>query len=81
MAKTPLTLRFSGAKLRELRERKGWFQQDLSDKTHEVAERVARDRISRYETGESMPNPRSLAALVLALNCTTDDLLDEPRAA
>lgn len=80
MAKTPLTLRFNGAKLREARERQGWFQQDLSNKTAEIGHRVARERISRYETGEGMPSARSFGALVDALGCTADDLLDEAAA-
>lgn len=80
MAKTPLTIRFSGTKLRQHRERQGWFQQDLSDKTAEVGFRVARERISRYETGEGMPSPRAFGALVDALGCTPDDLLDEEAA-
>lgn len=80
MAKTPLTIRFSGRKLREQRERNGWFQEDLSNKTAEVGCRVARDRISRYETGEGVPSARSFGALVEALGCTPDDLLDDEDA-
>lgn len=81
MARTPLSLPFSGTKLRELRERRGWRQEDLSDRTADTGRRVARDRISRYETGTSRPSAVSFGALVAALGCTDQALLDTEASA
>ena len=75
MARTPLTLPFSGALLRKQRELKGWRQQDLSDRSG-----VAREDISRYETGSSLPSATTFGALVKALACAPTDLLDEAAA-
>lgn len=81
MARTRIALPFSGMKLRALRERRGWLQRDLSDKTGEAGCRVSRDRISRYENGEAFPSPPSFGALVRALECKADDLLDDAGSA
>jgi transcriptional regulator with XRE-family HTH domain len=74
MAKTPL--RFSGTKLLALRAGRGWYQRDLSDKTADAGHRVNRERISLYENGRGTPGARAFGALVVALGCTPDDLLD-----
>lgn len=81
MSGTRVALPFSGAKLRALRERHGMRQQDLSDKTAEVAgRRVQRAHISRYENGETFPSVVTFSALVRTLGCDPDDLLDTPEA-
>lgn len=80
MARTPLTLPFSGARLRVQREMKGWRQQDLSDRTAALGDRVAREDISRYETGSSLPSATTFGAIVNALECQPGDLLDEVAA-
>lgn len=75
MARTPLALPFSGAKLRVQRQLKGWTQQDLSDRSG-----VGRDYISRYENGAAVPSVGSFGALFGALRCKAEDLLDEAAA-
>jgi transcriptional regulator with XRE-family HTH domain len=62
MARTPLRLPFSGARLREWRERAGLTQQELATQCG-----LSRFQISRWETGESKPGPRSLEPLVRGL--------------
>ncbi|ONI77070.1 hypothetical protein ALI144C_33765 [Actinosynnema sp. ALI-1.44] len=62
MARTPLTLPFSGARLRTWRERAGLTQQQLADRCG-----LSRFQISRWETGEAKPEPASLGPLVLGL--------------
>ncbi|GAB3872604.1 helix-turn-helix domain-containing protein [Kibdelosporangium lantanae] len=82
MAKQPLSLAFSGARLREWRERAGLTQQDLAEKCG-----LSRFQISRWETGSAKPDVRSLPLLVRGLGAalgrptgrrdsfTVDDLL------
>lgn len=77
MARTRVSLPFSGAKLRTLRELGGLRQKDLSDLTAEEGCRVWQGNISAYENGESCPNAQSFGALVRALGCLPADLLDE----
>ena len=62
MAKTRLSLPFSGKRLREWRERAGLTQQALADKCG-----VSRSQVSRWETGESRPALCSLEPLVRRL--------------
>lgn len=83
MSRTPLTLPFSGARLRTWRERAGLTQQKLADRCG-----LSRFQISRWETGEAKPEPCSLAPLVRGLGAalheqpgdqeafSLDDLLD-----
>ncbi len=80
MARSPLTLPFSGARLRAWRERAGLTQRELAERTG-----LSRFRISRWETGESKPQPGALEPLVRGLaealrrpGFGLDDLLDEP---
>ena len=75
-----VNLPFSGRKLRALRERRGWTQEDLALATAATTRRrpVGRDHISRYETGRTIPSVTSFRALIEALGCAEDDLLDEP---
>jgi transcriptional regulator with XRE-family HTH domain len=62
MARRPLALPFSGALLREWRERAGLTQQELADKCG-----LSRFQISRWETGDAKPEPGSLEPLVRGL--------------
>ncbi|TCO62955.1 helix-turn-helix domain-containing protein [Actinocrispum wychmicini] len=80
MVRNRLTLPFSGARLREWRERAGLTQQDLAGKCG-----LSRFQISRWETGEAKPAVRALEPLVRGLGTalgrdgfTLDDLLDAP---
>nr|CEL16807.1 hypothetical protein [Kibdelosporangium sp. MJ126-NF4]CTQ91964.1 hypothetical protein [Kibdelosporangium sp. MJ126-NF4] len=69
VARTSLSLPFSGARLREWRERAGLTQQKLA-----VVCGLSRYQISRWETGAAKPEPGSLKPLVLGLA----DVLDVP---
>jgi DNA-binding XRE family transcriptional regulator len=62
MARNALALPFSGARLRETRERAGLIQQALADKCG-----LSRHQISRWETGQAKPGPGSLEPLVRGL--------------
>ena len=82
MARTRLSLPFSGTRLRHWRERAGLTQQALADTCG-----LSRFQISRWETGEAKPEPGSLKPLVQGLSKALDDyatlfgladLLDEP---
>lgn len=72
----PIKLPFSGAKLRAARERRGLQQRDLSVRTLQFGRGIGQDHISRYETGKVVPSVAAFAALVKALDCDPDDLLD-----
>lgn len=58
-----------GHNIRELRQAKGWTQQNLAD---EVG--VSRVTIARIEIGMSMPDFAAACNLADALGVTTDDL-------
>jgi transcriptional regulator with XRE-family HTH domain len=84
LARTSLSLPFSGSRLRQWRERAGLTQQALADICG-----LSRFQISRWETGDAKPEPGSLKPLVQGLaNALTDngyamsfrlaDLLDDP---
>lgn len=60
---------FAG-ELRAARARKGITQQELSGMTGVTAK-----SISFYETGEALPNAKTLVALADALDTTPNDLL------
>lgn len=80
MARTRVSLLFSGAKLRTLRELRGLRQQDLSDRTAESGGRVPQSAISLYENGEAYPQAHNFGALVRALDCDPRELLDDEQA-
>ncbi|TCO62711.1 helix-turn-helix domain-containing protein [Actinocrispum wychmicini] len=85
MARTSLTLPFSGDRLRSCRERAGLTQQELAERCG-----LSRFQISRWETGEAKPGARSLRPLVRGLAevlerpagsaypFTLDELLETP---
>nr|CEL18548.1 hypothetical protein [Kibdelosporangium sp. MJ126-NF4]CTQ98032.1 hypothetical protein [Kibdelosporangium sp. MJ126-NF4] len=62
MARRPLSLPFSGKRLRAWRERAGLTQQELADTSG-----LSRFQISRWENETSRPEPRSLDPLVRGL--------------
>lgn len=76
MARTALALPFSGAKLRELRERAGLTQQDLADASSAAGKPLTRTQITKWETNVNRPTAPGLRALTVALGCRIDDLLD-----
>lgn len=82
MARTPLSLPFDGKRLRELRERRGWYQVDLAKACTEQGTPVSRSQVARAETGRNLPLPETLRAFAKALEVEIDDLLtaedDEP---
>jgi transcriptional regulator with XRE-family HTH domain len=62
MARQPLSLPFSGQRLRAWRERAGLTQQELADTCG-----LSRFQISRWETEENKPEPSALGRLVRGL--------------
>jgi transcriptional regulator with XRE-family HTH domain len=75
MARTSLRLPFSGARLREWRERAGLSQEALADKCG-----LTRFQISRWETGETKPAPWALKPLVAGLADALDRPIEGPNA-
>ena len=53
-----------------LRQRRGLTQQRLADKLGVTAQAV-----SKYETGQSLPDVQTLKSIAAVLGCTTDYLL------
>jgi len=65
-----------GERIREMRERRGISQDELSARTG-----ISKKDISRYENDKSMPGADYLGAIAKALNVSSDYLLgfiDEP---
>jgi transcriptional regulator with XRE-family HTH domain len=63
MARKPLSLPFSGKRLRQWRERAGLTQETLAEKCG-----LSRSQISRWETEEAKPELRALGPLVRGLS-------------
>lgn len=61
-------------KIYTLRKRSGWSQDELADKLS-----VSRQSVSKWETGDSMPEPAKLLALAKIFSVTTDYLLDDSK--
>jgi transcriptional regulator with XRE-family HTH domain len=80
MARTPLSLPFSGRLLRAERERAGLLQEQLAEKCTQGGYPVVRASISSLEIGRVMPSPPLLAALASALGVQVDALLDAAEA-
>jgi len=59
-----------GARLRDIRERRGMTQQQLAD-----ALGIHRPRITQYETGVVVPEGETLAALGAVLEVSLDELI------
>lgn len=71
----PISLPFSGKRLRLARERMGLHQQHLADLTG-----MTQPQLSRYENGHAVPSVHTFKVLISALGCTASDLLDESEA-
>lgn len=61
-------------KIYTLRKRFGWSQDELADKLS-----VSRQSVSKWETGDSMPEPAKLLALAKIFSVSTDYLLDDSK--
>ena len=62
-----------GQRVRATREKRGWTQQDLADRSG-----IARANISRLEAGKHAPKLDTLRRLAQALDLKVSDLLKEP---
>ena len=60
--------------IKYIRTKKSLSQKDLA-----LAIKTNPNNISRYETGEREPNIATLKAIAKALDCTIDELLEEPK--
>lgn len=77
MAPTPTSLKVSGAKLRELRDRAGLYQIDVERITAEAGHRVGREWLSRIENDQVTAGPKTIKALVDLYGAAIDDVLAE----
>lgn len=59
-----------GDKIKELRNRKGLYQQELADKMN-----VSKSTIAMWETNKREPNSEMLIALANFFECSTDYLM------
>ncbi|GAB3156551.1 hypothetical protein GCM10027258_63160 [Amycolatopsis stemonae] len=86
MARTILKLPTDGARIRELRELRGWHQGDVTERTARRGARIPRSRLSRIENGHERPTAPQLKALAQVFRVKVADLLqqqpvtDEPEA-
>lgn len=60
-------------RLKEIRIEKNVSQYDLAD-----ACGVSQSSIVGYENGRCTPNPETLVKMAKKLNCTVDELLEDP---
>ena len=58
----------------ELRTKNGLSQDDLAEKVF-----VTRQAVSRWETGETVPNTETLKLLSKLFNCSINTLLGSPQ--
>lgn len=61
-------------KIYTLRKRFGWSQDELAEKLS-----VSRQSVSKWETGDSVPEPAKLLALAKIFSVSTDYLLDDSK--
>lgn len=61
-------------KIYTLRKKLGWSQDELADKLS-----VSRQSVSKWETGDSVPEPAKLLGLAKIFSVTTDYLLDDSK--
>ncbi|MGN1195216.1 MAG: helix-turn-helix domain-containing protein [Acutalibacteraceae bacterium] len=62
-------------KIYTLRKKLGWSQDELADKLS-----VSRQSVSKWETGDSVPEPAKLLSLAKIFSVTTDYLLDDSQS-
>ena len=60
--------------IRQLRSKQGLSQEELAQKTY-----VTRQAVSRWETGETVPDPQTLVALSKLFDVSVNTLLGAPR--
>lgn len=60
--------------IRQLRSKQGLSQEELAQRTH-----VTRQAVSRWETGETLPNPQTLTVLSKLFDVSVNTLLGAPR--
>ena len=60
--------------IRQLRLKQGLSQEELARKTY-----VTRQAVSRWETGETLPNPQTLTVLSKLFDVSVNTLLGAPR--
>ena len=60
--------------IKELRTRKGYSQDELAEKLY-----VTRQAVSRWETGETLPNTETLKLLSKLFDVSINTLLGAPR--
>ncbi|MGN1010920.1 MAG: helix-turn-helix domain-containing protein, partial [Clostridia bacterium] len=60
--------------LLKLRTEKGWSQEDLAEKLY-----VTRQAVSRWETGETVPNTETLKDLSRLFDVSINTILGSPR--
>lgn len=58
--------------LREIRERRGFSQNELAEMTD-----LTQGAISKFESGRTNPNTRTIKIIANALNVTYDELTEE----
>ena len=76
---SPIT-RFSGPKLRDLRERAGLSRRTLAERCKDAGRSVSVQHVVRVEKGQSRPTAPLLKAFADALKVEIDALLDEDQA-
>lgn len=60
-------------KMMEIRKKRGWYQKDVADKIGKNG--IAPSQISRYESGEQIPDSMYLIEFLRIFNISMDDLL------
>jgi transcriptional regulator with XRE-family HTH domain len=66
----PVTHRFDGARLRAIRERKGWRREDVA-----VRVPCSVTQITSVELGYVVPNVNKIASLCAVYGCLLDDVI------
>lgn len=62
-----------GRRIKQLREAKGWTQEELAERSG-----VSAQAVSHYETGRRSPLFSTAVHLAAALGCPVTDLLQDP---
>jgi transcriptional regulator with XRE-family HTH domain len=75
MGRRPISLAFSGERLAELRERRGWTQEDVARQCTAAGGSVSRSQVGRWESGENKPGARMLPVLAAAFKVELDEFL------
>ena len=65
-----------GARVRDLRTRRGWSQEDLAAKLTDAGRTMSQPVVGRIEAGSRVTGVGDLAALARVFGTTTSDLLE-----